>query len=151
MRNAAVHFSSASDEWETPPALFAELNRIFRFTLDACATAENAKCPVFFSPAEDALQQEWRGVVWMNPPYGRQIGAFMEKALAAARAGATVVCLVPARTDTRWWHDYARHGLRIFLRGRLRFGAARHTAPFPSALVIFFGGSLGRAVDIGAR
>src|SRR5688572_4824194 len=107
----AVHFSSASDEWATPLAFFNQCNVEFGpFDLDACATAENAKAPRYFTKADDGLAQEWRGRVWMNPPYGRTIGAWMRKAYESARAGAVVVCLVPARTDTAWWHDYAANG-----------------------------------------
>lgn len=142
----AVHFSSACDEWATPDDLFAELDDIFHFDLDACASAGNAKCKRYFSVEDDALRQRWRGTVWMNPPYGRRIGAFMQKAFEESKLGATVVCLVPSRTDTTWWHRYARQGQVIFLRGRLRFGGATSSAPFPSAIVIFWGGQLGHAV-----
>jgi phage N-6-adenine-methyltransferase len=87
--------------------VFDELARRFGpFDLDVCATAENAKCPRFFSPEQDGLQQRWDGRCWMNPPYGRKIGVWVRKAWESALAGATVVCLLPARTDTRWWHDY---------------------------------------------
>jgi len=82
----------------------------------------------------------------MNPPYGRAIAAFLRKAHEESLSGATVVCLVPSRTDTAWWHRYARQGQIIFLRGRLRFGEARASAPFPSAIVIFWGGRLGNAI-----
>ena len=141
----AVHFSSASEDWETPADLFAELNEIFHFDLDACAAPGNAKCPQYFTEAQDALQQDWRGTVWMNPPYGRRIGAFMKKAYEESVAGATVVCLVPSRTDTEWWHRYAKRGHIILLRGRLRFAGAESSAPFPSAIVIFWGGRPGEA------
>lgn len=133
----SVHFSSATPEWATPVDLFAGLDAEFGFDLDVCATAENAKCPRYFTAADDGLAQEWAGVCWMNPPYGRGIGAWIRKAAESAEAGATVVCLVPARVDTAWWHDYCRHGEVRFLRGRLRFGDAVASAPFPSALVVF--------------
>ena len=142
----AVHFSSACDEWSTPDDLFSELNNVFHFDLDACASAHNAKCGRFFSKEQDALRQRWAGTVWMNPPYGRRIGAFMRKAFEESKLGATVVCLVPSRTDTAGWHKYARQGQIIFLQGRLRFGGATSSAPFPSAIVIFWSGQLGRAV-----
>ena len=145
-RRIAVHFSSASDEWATPEDLFRELDDIFHFDLDACASVKNTKCPRFFSKEQDSLQQQWKGTVWMNPPYGRCISAFMRKALEESKRGVTVVCLVPSRTDTTWWHKYARQGQIIFLRGRLRFGGATASAPFPSAIVIYWGGQLGRAV-----
>lgn len=133
-----VHFSSTSDNWATPVALFNALNAEFRFTLDPCATPDNAKCRHFFTKTEDGLAQDWRGeTVFMNPPYGRAIGRWMGKAHDSARQGATVVCLIPARTDTRWWHEHAMKGEIRFLRGRLKFGDAHNSAPFPSAIVIF--------------
>lgn len=142
----AVHFSSASETWGTPRDLFDELNAIFHFDLDACASASNAKCANYFSKEQDALAQPWKGNVWLNPPYGRKIGAFMRKAYEESRRGATVVCLVPSRTDTQWWHRFVKQGQVISLRGRLRFEGATASAPFPSAIVIFWGGQLGRAV-----
>ncbi len=138
--------SSRNTEWATPQDFFDELDAIFHFDLDACATPDNAKCPRYFTPADNALQMRWEGVVWMNPPYGREISAFMKKAFEESQLGSTVVCLVPSRTDTEWWHRYARQGQIIFLRGRLRFQGAEHAAPFPSAIVIFWGGRLGKAV-----
>ena len=140
--NTRGMFSSATDEWSTPQDLFDELNSVFHFDLDACATRANAKCAHYFTRAEDALKQTWTGTVWMNPPYGRQIEAFMKKACESYRDGATVVCLVPARTDTRWWHQYATKGHVLFLRGRLRFEGGAHSAPFPSAIIIFWNGRL---------
>jgi site-specific DNA-methyltransferase (adenine-specific) len=138
-RRIAVHFSSATDEWATPQAFFDELDAEFHFTLDVCATSENAKCPRYFTRSEDGLAQPWgQERCWMNPPYGRAIGAWMRKAYEASNLGALVVCLIPARTDTAWWHDYAAKAPeRRFVRGRLRFGDANHSAPFPSVVVIF--------------
>ena len=134
----AVHFSSKTSEWETPQDFFDLLNSEFHFELDVCAKPENAKCPRYFTPEEDGLKQEWRGVCWMNPPYGREIGRWVKKAYESAKEGATVVCLLPARTDTSWWHDYCMMADEIrFIRGRLKFGGAKHPAPFPSAIVIF--------------
>jgi phage N-6-adenine-methyltransferase len=101
-----------------------------------CAIQANAKCERYFSPQLDGLAQEWDGVCFMNPPYGRTVGAWMAKALASAQAGATVVALVPARTDTAWWHDYATQAEIRYLRGRVRFGGG-DPAPFPSAVVVF--------------
>lgn len=138
-------FSTGNVEWSTPDELFGELDKIFNFALDACASRTNAKCPHYFTKGQDALRQRWNGTVWMNPPYGNQIGAFMQKAYEESVAGATVVCLVPSRTDTRWWHGYAKRGQIFFLRGRLKFGGATSSAPFPSAIVIFWGGRLGDA------
>ena len=137
-RFLAVHFSSRTDEWPTPDWLFELLDREFRFTLDPCSSDANARCARHFTRREDGLAQDWtRHVVFMNPPYGREIGLWMRKAFASAQAGATVVCLVPARTDTAWWHAYAVHGEIRFLRGRLKFGKAAQGAPFPSAVVVF--------------
>ena len=134
----SVHFSSATGEWETPQALFDELDRIFGgFTLDPCATAENAKCARFFTREDDGLSQPWTGKVFMNPPYGREIGKWVRKAWAESLKGALVVCLLPARVDTRWWHEYAKKGHVYFLQGRLKFGASLNSAPFPSAIVTF--------------
>lgn len=133
-RRMDVHYSSATDEWSTPQGLFDQLNEEFQFTLDVCASANNAKCKRFFSRETDGLNQQWTGACWMNPPYGEAIGDWMAK---AHDAETTVVCLVPARTDTGWWWDYARHGEVRFLKGRLKFGGCDNSAPFPSAVVIF--------------
>ena len=100
-----VHFSSKRNTWETPQDLFDKLDQEFHFQLDVCALPENAKCKKYFNPAENGLKQKWKGICWMNPPYGREIGKWMKKAYESARAGATVVCLVPARTDTAWWRS----------------------------------------------
>ena len=132
-----IHFSSATDMWSTPQEFFDQLDSEFGFTLDVCSTHENAKCDQHFTESEDGLSQVWDGVCWMNPPYGRTIGKWMRKAYESSLTGATVVCLVPARTDTAWWHDYAIRGEVRFLRGRLKFGGSINSAPFPSAVVIF--------------
>lgn len=133
-----VHFMSATDEWATPQFLFDALNAEFGFTLDPCATAENAKCKKFYTRTEDGLSQDWEEeVVFMNPPYGREIGAWIRKAYESSRSSALVVCLVPARTDTGWWHRYATRGEIRFFKGRLKFGSGQNCAPFPSAVVIF--------------
>lgn len=134
----SVHFSSATDLWATPRDFFEKVAAEHGpFDVDVCALPENAKAPTFYTPEVDGLTQEWRGRCWMNPPYGRTIGAWMRKAYESALAGAKVVCLVPARTDTAWWHEYATKGQISFIRGRLKFGNAKADAPFPSALVIF--------------
>jgi phage N-6-adenine-methyltransferase len=141
-RPQSVHFSSQTCEWATPQDFFDRLHAEFAFTLDACATAENAKCPAYFSPEHDGLAQRWAGRVWCNPPYGRSIGSWIRKARESVESGDAefVVCLVPARVDTRWWHEQVHGRAEVtFLRGRLRFGAAKSGAPFPSALVVFRG------------
>lgn len=132
-----VHFSSATDEWSTPQDLFDKLNAIHGFTLDVCATHENAKCERYFTKDDDGLSKVWRGVVWCNPPYGRAIKHWIEKAYHESTYGTKVVMLIPARTDTAYWHDYAMKGKIEFLRGRLKFGGHKNSAPFPSAIVVF--------------
>jgi phage N-6-adenine-methyltransferase len=131
-------FSSDDDEWATPQWLFDALDVEFSFTLDPCSTHANAKCERHFTREEDGLSQDWGDhSVFMNPPYGREILRWMRKAYESAQCGATVVCLVPARTDTRWWHRYAMKGEIRLLHGRIRFVGGRHSAPFPSAIVVF--------------
>ena len=130
-----VHYSSKTDLWETPQSFFDELNREFHFETDVCALPENAKCDKFYTPDQDGLKQDWSGVCWCNPPYGRQIGKWVEK---AAKSNATVVMLLPARTDTKWFHDWILPFAEIrFVKGRLKFGKAAHNAPFPCMVVIF--------------
>lgn len=133
--NKELMFSSKTDLWETPQELFDKYDEIYHFETDVCALSENAKCAKFYTPEMDGLKQEWAGVCWCNPPYGRQIGKWIKK---AAAANATVVMLLPARTDTKWFHDYClRYGEIEFLRGRLKFGGFENSAPFPSMIVIF--------------
>jgi phage N-6-adenine-methyltransferase len=138
-------FSSSSDNWATPQDFFDKLNEEFHFTLDVCATPENAKCERYFTPEMDGLKQEWTGVCWCNPPYS-QIKQWIQKASESASNGATVVMLIPARTDTSYWHRYIwdteqhrpRPGVEVrFIKGRLKFGGSKNSAPFPSAVVIF--------------
>jgi len=134
----AVWASSATDLWATPQDFFDKLHAEFAFEVDVCASPENAKCERYFTKEDDGLAQDWFGSCWMNPPYGREIGKWMKKAKEAVEWGATtVVCLVPARTDTAWWHDYAMAGEIRFIRGRLKFGGHKNSAPFPCAVVIF--------------
>lgn len=130
--------SSNTCEWETPQLFFDALNAEHHFDVDVCATANNAKCERYYTKEQDGLSQQWKGVCWMNPPYGREIGKWMRKAYESSLYGATVVCLVPARTDTAWWHDYAMKGEVEFVRGRLKFGGSKANAPFPSAIVTFW-------------
>ena len=137
MGRGNIHFSSATHLWATPQDTFDALDAEFGFKTDVCALSENAKCGHFYSPEQDGLTQDWRGACWMNPPYGREIGKWMRKAYESSLSGATVVCLVPARTDTAWWHDYVMRGEVRFIRGRLKFGGSKNSAPFPSAVVVF--------------
>ncbi len=134
-------FTSNSNEWETPQDLFDELNKEFNFVLDVCATKENAKCNSYFNIELDALSIDWSldeyyGWKWMNPPYGRQIKDWIKKASEERK----VVALIPARTDTKYFHDYIyqKPNTKIrFIKGRLKFSDSRNSAPFPSMLVIF--------------
>ena len=138
MTIAPALYSSVKTEWETPPELFEQLKAQFSFTLDVCATRQNRKCAAHFTPEQDGLRQRWTGTCWMNPPYGRALGAWIRKARKEGVCGATVVCLVPARTDTVWWHSDVMKAREIrLLRGRLTFVGAQAPAPFPSAVVIF--------------
>ncbi len=133
----AVWHSHEKDVWTTPRDRFDEWDReLGPFTLDAAATDDNALCDRYFTAETDGLTQEWAGVVWCNPPYST-VAKWVEKAHTSAQAGATVVLLVPARTDTRWWHCHATKAEIRFIRGRLKFGDATSSAPFPSALLIF--------------
>ena len=132
--------SSATPEWATPQWLFDDLDREFSFTLDPCATRDNTKCERFFTKDDDGLSKTWAPeTVWMNPPYGREIGAWVKKAHDESSVGATVVCLIPSRTDTKWWHAYCMKANEIrFIKGRVHFvGETDDNAPFPSCLVIF--------------
>jgi phage N-6-adenine-methyltransferase len=141
--NMDVHFSSKTDLWSTPQDFFDKYNKIYNFTLDVCATKDNAKCNNYFTKEENGLEQKWSGNCWMNPPYGKEISLWMKKAYESSLQGATVVCLVPSRTDTKWWHNYAIKGKIEFIKGRLKFGNSKNSAPFPSAVIIFNGGNYG--------
>lgn len=133
--NQKVMFSSKSELWETPQEFFDELNREFGFQTDVCASPENAKCEAFYTQEQDGLSQERTGICWCNPPYGRQIGKWVGK---AAESEAVVVMLLPARTDTKWFHDYILPKAEIrFIKGRLKFGESKNSAPFPSMICIF--------------
>ena len=135
-----VHYSSKTNEWSTPQDFFDELDKEFNFTLDPCSTSENAKCAKYFTAEDDGLKQDWSNdVVFMNPPYGREIKHWIKKAYEEHMIGATVVCLIPSRTDTTYWHDYifGKASDIRFLRGRLKFGDSKNSAPFPSAVIIY--------------
>lgn len=131
---------SMNDVWATPQALFNRLNAQHHFTCDVCALPDNAKVSQYFSPEQDGLKQEWHGVCWCNPPYGRAITAWVKKALLSVTIGEAekVVMLLPAKTDTKWFHEYILpFGSIEFIKGRLRFGEAKHNAMFPSMIVVF--------------
>ncbi len=131
-------FSSEHGEWATPPALFAKLDHEFKFDTDVAASAANAKCRRYYTLTDDGLIQPWQGTVWVNPPFGRNIGQWVEKAYREAQTGSVVVMLLPARTDTSWWGSWVMMAAEIrLLSGRIRFGDAGNNAPFPSAIVVF--------------
>lgn len=125
-------------EWGTPQRLFDELHAEFNFTVDVCASRELAKCQRYYDQKANGLAQDWTGeTAWMNPPYGQDIARWLQK---AAESHATVVCLVPSRTDNRWWHQWVMTASEIrFVKGRLRFSGAGDGAKFPSAIVVFRG------------
>jgi site-specific DNA-methyltransferase (adenine-specific) len=134
-------FSSANEVWATPQDFFDKLNDEFHFDLDPCANVENAKCPIFFTKEDNGLAQDWQGyTVFCNPPYGRAIAAWVKKCYEESRKpNTTVVMLIPARTDTSYFHDYIYHkadDIR-FIRGRLKFGGSNNSALFPSMVVVF--------------
>lgn len=130
--------SSNTPEWATPQSFFDALNREFSFTLDPCSTHDNAKCEKHYTKEDDGLNQSWGGeVVFCNPPYGRELPKWVKKCYEESRH-ADVVMLIPARTDTRWFHDYIYGKAEIrFVKGRLKFGNAKQSAPFPSMVVIY--------------
>lgn len=137
-----VMYSSKSMEWATPQDFFDNLNAEFHFTLDPCATHENHKCPRYFTKAENGLAQSWGGqTVFCNPPYGKEIKDWVKKSSEEAqKPNTTVVMLIPARTDTKYFHDYIYEKPNVeirFIRGRLKFGDGKNSAPFPSMVAIF--------------
>jgi phage N-6-adenine-methyltransferase len=138
----SVHFASKKMDWPTPRGLFKELHDEFRFTIDVCASAENACMERYWTERDEGLMKSWEGErVWMNPPYGRQLGRWMLKAATEAGHAELIVALVPSRTDTAWWHEHAMGATEIrYLRGRLKFEGAENSAPFPSCLVIWRAG-----------
>lgn len=136
-----IMFSSASDDWETPQALFDALNAEFHFTLDPCSSDANAKCEKHFTRDDDGLVQDWSGeVVYCNPPYGREMSKWVKKCYEHSQEGGTAVMLIPARTDTKAFHEYIYGKAEIrFLKGRLHFGNSKQPAPFPSMVVVYRG------------
>jgi phage N-6-adenine-methyltransferase len=134
-----VLYSRSSDEWETPKDLFEKLNEQYHFILDLAATDQNHKCERYFTKEIDGLKQEWAGICWCNPPYSN-ISAWVKKAYNEAQKGSIIIMLIPARTDTRWFHNYIymMYGVEIeFIKGRLKFSGSKWNAPFPSMIVTF--------------
>jgi site-specific DNA-methyltransferase (adenine-specific) len=135
-----VLFSSKTDEWSTPQDLYDELNKEFNFTLDPCATNENHKCEKYYTLVDNGLLKDWsRETVFMNPPYGREITQWIAKAYHTSLEGATIVCLLPARTNTNWFHAFIINKAKEirFLKGKIKFGNSKTGAPFPSMIVVF--------------
>ncbi|MDM0612466.1 DNA N-6-adenine-methyltransferase [Clostridium perfringens] len=133
-------FSSKKQDWETPLNLFEKLNEIFNFNLDVCAIPETEKCKKYFTPEIDGLSQEWYGTCWMNPPYNRyQVNWIKKASEEVIKHNSIVVCLIPARPDTKVWHNiiFKNADTICFLKGRLKFSNSKESAPFPSAIVIF--------------
>lgn len=140
--NTDVMFSSKKMDWATPQKFFDDLNSEFHFTLDPCADSSNHKCENYFTQEQDGLRQSWGGqTVFCNPPYGRAIKDWVKKCSEEVhKPGTTVVLLIPARTDTAYFHDYIYQKPNVeirFIRGRLKFGDGSNSAPFPSMVVIF--------------
>lgn len=136
-----VHYSSKTNEWATPQDFFDKLDEEYRFTLDPCATNENHKCELYFTIEDDGLKQDWSGHnVFVNPPYGREIKHWVEKSYKESlKPNTTVVMLIPSRTDTQYWHEWVFPYANkiLFVKGRLKFGDGKGSAPFPSAVVVF--------------
>lgn len=130
--------SSNSNEWATPKLFFEKLNKKYNFTLDPCCTKENHKCKTYFTKEDDGLIQNWgKHRVFCNPPYGREITKWVEKAYNENKKGTFIVMLLPARTDTKWFHNYIYKKHKIeFIKGRLKFNDGKQPAPFPSMLII---------------
>jgi phage N-6-adenine-methyltransferase len=139
--NKDLMFSSKTDLHGTPQDFFDKLDAVFNFELDVCANKENAKCRFYFTEKDNGLLCQWThfNSYWMNPPYGRGIGEWIKKAYESASSDRVIVCLLPARTDTKWFHEYCVKGAVWFVKGRLKFGDAKNAAPFPS-MVVQFGG-----------
>lgn len=128
-------YKSDNSKWETPDDLFNALNDHYHFTIDLCADKNNHKLDNYYGEEQDALSKNWEGICWMNPPYGKDISKWVEKAYNSK--GAIVVCLLPVRSDTKWWHKYCMNGEIKFINKRLKFKNSNNMATFPSALVIF--------------
>ena len=140
MLNESIFMSKKMD-WETPNKLFDKLNHEFSFDIDVCATEENKKCNKYFSVDDDGLSKQWSGICWMNPPYGREIKQWVRNAYQETivqENADKVVCLVPVRSDTKWWHEFIMNAKEIrFLNKRLSFEGSNNKAPFAACIVVF--------------
>lgn len=127
-----VMFSSASDDWSTPSDVYSALNEEFRFNYDPCPIKGKLNW------SDCGIHKSWSGkTCFVNPPYS-EVNTWVAKGFGSARdEGATVVMLLPSRTDTRWFHEYCTQGEIRFIKGRLKFGNSKNSAPFPSMIVIF--------------
>ena len=145
MAQFANKFNSAKQEWETPDNLFRVLDEEFHFDIDLAASSSNAKCDKYFSEKDDAMELAWQGTCWLNPPYGAngkyKLSEWVKKSFEEAECGkTTIVALIPARTNTNWWHKYCMKAYEIkFIKGRPKFGGAKYGLPQPLAVVVFSG------------
>lgn len=136
MAQFGTKFGTGKQDWETPDEIFVPLDNEFHFTLDVCASETNKKCLRFFTEIDDALTQRWDGICWMNPPFGNQ-DKWVKKAYQESQLGSVIICLLPSRTNTNWWHDYVMKGEVRFIRGRPKFKGAKYGLPQPLSIVIF--------------
>jgi len=130
-------FNRSKVEYETPDEIFNPLDDEFGFTLDVCADKDNTKCELFYSKEQDSLSRKWQGVCWMNPPFGREMKKWVKKAYESWKEGATVVCLLPSRTNTLWWHDWVMKGEVRFIKGEVTFKGQKNGLWMPMSIVIF--------------
>ena len=141
MKGTEQLFSSSSENWSTPMDLFELINSKYNFTVDVCADASNNKVKKYYNIQKDGLSQDWSNdVCWCNPPYGKNISKWIEKAYVESEKGTKIVMLLPSRTDTKWFHNfiYENKNAKIeFIKGRLKFSGSNNSAPFPSMIVKF--------------
>jgi len=130
-------FKSKDIEYETPDEIFVPLNKEFNFTLDVCATKQNAKCQAFYTKEDDGLNKDWVGVCWMNPPFGKVMQKWVAKAFVESRKNATVVMLIPVRSNTNWWHKYVMQGEIRFIRGEVTFKGHKNGLWQPMCIIVF--------------
>ena len=140
MARLTKQFESAKTDWETPDDVFIPLDKEFGFSLDVAASAQNTKCSSFLSEEDNALEKQWSGTCWCNPPYGRDLQKWVRKAVIETWNHVTTVMFIPARTNTKWWHEFCiPFGEVRFVKGRPKFGGANQGLPWPLAIIIFRG------------